>query len=209
MPLPRPQPLSRTTSFQPKGRSLNKKQKKQVKRLVNNGREMKYFDGTVSGDVSNAAAAYDLTAIAQGDTANSRDGNSVMLRRVAGLFNLTVSDATNVIRVIFLQWRTNSNVDTPDPGLILEDSSNVLSPLRKAGKYSYKIISDRAYALDTYNPIKQVRYDFKQAGNFAAKAYFTSLTAGDHKVYVMLLSDSTAVSHPQIELYNRTTFTDS
>lgn len=96
-----------------------------LKSLVNS--EMKYVYSTYTGQaISSTGTIYHLSAVAQGDTINQRDGNSIMPRYLN--LNIRLQSQTNdTVRMLIFRWKDNS---TPVVSSIVEDASApVYSPL--------------------------------------------------------------------------------
>ncbi|AXH74174.1 MAG: capsid protein [Cressdnaviricota sp.] len=116
-------PSGSLSKAKPKGKPLNKRQKKQVRRLATIGKELK-FAITFSANgvaVTSAGTIYDLTNVAQGTTDTSRVGDRLTLCGKMELFlqfvgpeSLTglVNDIYNTIRIVVFQLKEKAVAGT-------------------------------------------------------------------------------------------------
>lgn len=73
-------PMGKIYRYQSKG--LNRKQFKQVSKIVNKGKRLKTEFADLSGDIDGTGIFQEITAIAEGDDFNQRDSDVVFLRQV-------------------------------------------------------------------------------------------------------------------------------
>lgn len=195
----------------PKQKGLNKKEKKQVKSIINQGRENKYLDVLI--DASNLATGvvYSLADVPQGDTDTTRDGDQLVQRAMRIKGRALVADTTNQVRMIVFRWKQNT---VPVVGDILSASYigtvyAPLSPYHHDGRSNFTVLYDKIFHVGTYNI--QKGFDTKWMNLRNNKQYFSAgaSTSSKHCIYALVITDSTAVSNPNITFVSRLTFTDS
>lgn len=208
------------------GRKLNKRQLRQVKRVIAVRQELKYLNVTQSGiGISNTPSVVLVSGISQGVTDSERDGDRVMLRKIYLRWNATGGDTYNFLRFIVFQWKPDNSVGPTATDILLNGSSGFVdftSQYNHDKRALFKIMYDKvimtvgdgsqtaltAYPYQSnflhYNkktlivPNKQLQYD-------AASA-----TQGQNQIYVLTVSDSAvALPHPTISYTMKILFTDS
>jgi len=111
------------TNVKQRGRKLNKKQKQEVKRLIATRSELKFWGIQAANSVVPAPAAWVIgivSAVPQGDTDSSRDGDRLMwcgtmefnYQYVNG--QAAGSDTMSNGRVLIIQWHPNSVPTVPN-----------------------------------------------------------------------------------------------
>lgn len=177
--------------------------------------ETKYyniFDQTLSPDWS--GTLFDLTGnIATGTTVATRVGDAVTLREIDWRGIITSADTHNFVRVALFQWRADTSVDTPTAGSVLETVNDVLAPVtlwnwdRRA---EYKVLWDKTYYLDSADDTA-VQFSGK-IGPRKLKTpihYNPGYNTGMNHVFLMVISDSSAISHPQVNWDMRLKYKDA
>lgn len=117
---------------------------KYVKSLVNV--EKKYFDTSESTAVSTTATLTHLTAVAQGDGATSRDGNTFRCKslQMRDVFSINGAATVSNIRYIVFIWKDDTAPTVAD---ILDDS-DYTSLLNIETSSKYRILRDYSYSID-------------------------------------------------------------
>lgn len=190
---------------------LNKKEKKQVKSLINSGRENKYHDTLLAVTEEYGGTVYSISDVPVGDTDITRDGDQFTQRSLRIKGKCVVADATNIVRFIVFRWKQN---DTPDVAKILSSTyvgsiRAPYAPFHHDGRTNFTVLYDKMLVTDTYNPIRV--FDTKWINLRDKKQYMVagSSTEGKNKIYVLVISDSAAEASPLFEQVSRLTFTDS
>lgn len=109
-----------------KGKKLGYRQKKQVKLIINKSRELKFHAYTALGQaISSTGTLTGLPCdVPQGDTDTTRDGDSYDLAgNIQFKFQLLASDTTNLVRLVWFQWKDISTAAGPSPA-----ASDILFP---------------------------------------------------------------------------------
>lgn len=171
-----------------------------------------WFSNTLSPDYS--GTLFDITSyISAGTTVSGRVGDSINLREIEWRGQITSADTHNFVRVALFQWRTDSAIDAPTAGDVLETVDALLAPTtlwnwdRRA---EYKVLWDKTYYLDAADDTA-VQFSGK-IGPRKLKLpvlYNPGVNTGMNHVYLMLISDSGAVSHPQVNWDMRFKYKDA
>lgn len=201
---------------------LNPRQKKQVKSLIRHVQELKYHVTEAIGQqISTTPTIQDLTAITQGDTDQTRDGDRLQLAgKIDFRFHLFIGDSSNVVRVIIFQWHPNS---TPSAGQILLNGPtgviDYLSTYSHDNRQEYRILFDKVYSLigdgvadvSAYTTLTQIVRVYRISLKKATKmVQFAAATVdGTNKIYILRVSDSNAIPYPLMGYQAKVFFRDS
>lgn len=194
--------------------------KKYVKRAIQSEIERKESSVTGTNSLSTTAAMIDLSAqITQGMTDRQRIGDKMKPKYLQVNILLTVADLSNFIRVIFFVWKQNTILASPVTNLILDDTGALVPTLAlynhdtKAAS-NYKILKDKTYYLATQahgndaNPEKIVKFRINLK-NCPASYYDAGNATGSNHIFMCLVSDSGAVSHPTAVWTVHMSYTDA
>ncbi len=215
-----------------RGRKLNDRQKAQVKRLVNVGRESKHLDfnngGAGGTEATTSGAIVSISDIAQGSTDSTRDGDKCMIRRIYGHVRVqrdTQPAKGDEVRFIIFQWKENSALVAPTLGAILFDttSNGTLSNTQMDFKPQFRILLDKIVNLQghisSHVPSSDVAvYSREQRGfsfninpkRFAKQIQFSGSTSATNKIYYLVLGDKlTGSDASTLFLQSRIEFTDA
>lgn len=189
----------RTNRRQP--RTLTKAIKRQVNRMA----ETKRLQRALAVVVANSPALITpLLQIPQGTGEGQRVGDHVMLQKVMLRWQITLADNTNTVRFILFQWKQYTgpsgtdilNLTSPDYNTI-----PFIAPYNVTTDSSYKILMDRTYVVDTDDPViraqKLIYKGITQKINFQSAA---GTSATYNQLYLLVVSDSGATSHPAVNL---------
>lgn len=151
----------------------------------------------------------------QGVTNNTRVKNEIRKLSMMVRFAAIVADTTNIVRVSIIVWNRNSVLSVPSIANIYENSANYwLSPFRRVNMQQKILVPVYDAILNmstTFRPqiIKTLKFFGKR---FPYKRYTFDTggsATGNHDYYLVILSDSLAASHPAVQYYIRTTYTDT
>lgn len=186
-----------------------------VRRLANKVQkylgELKYGDSSAYYTVSYNGACYSLSDIAQGGaTDTSRSGDQLTLQSLKFNYSLVLGDSFNLFRVIIFQWYPLDTV-APSPGDLLQAVGTVDSPLstyEHDRRFQKHVLYDKLHNLHTYQPqiVKKVKITKFKKNRIQ---YAGGTTTGQNKIYVLVISDSSTVSHPSILWRTKILFKDS
>lgn len=208
---------------------LNRRQRRQVKNLIKNRQELKYWIAPqINGaNVTSTLGINDISAVAQGDTDTTRDGDRLqwcgtmdIRLNLVGAFGVT-GDNYNTYRFIVLQWHPSS---VPTVGDILltgpSTAIDVYSQYNHDQRQQYKILLDKTFTTVGFltgtstaqsNFVRNLRFlinlNRKKVAKFAQ--FSGGGTTGTNKFYYILGSDSGTTSHPSYSLSTKIFFRDS
>lgn len=211
-------------------RPLNPRQKRQVKAAVRGIQELKYFisNQVDGGTVSDTLGINDISAVPQGDTDVSRDGDRLQwVGRISINFNVVgavgaTGDLYNTFRLIVLQWKPNSTPTVSDILLTGPTAAvDVYSQYNHDNRQQYTILLDKMFTVNgnnttlvpasipnsPYSISKHFEVNIKKAAKMAQ--FSGGSTSGTNKFYYILGSDSSAVTHPTYSWSSKIFFRDS
>lgn len=205
------------------GSKLNKRQVRQVKKIVNIGRETKYINFVQPGTaISNVPLAPQLICvIPQGLTDSQRDGDRIMLKpRLYMTYNAVVGDATNYVRFLVFQWKPLNNPVPTAADVLLTGSSGSIdftSQYHHDARQLYKIMYDKVHRLAgngsaATTPSTSITTIFQKVIlKIPAKQQQYDSAGVNHTnaLYLVTVSDSAVIPHPQYSATVKTLFTDS
>lgn len=183
-----------------------------VKRLIRRNEEMKYAIINASYNATTTPGLYCLSNTSQGDTGGSHIGDESTMRNLELRLIASVADATNSVRVILFRWKPNIGYVAPGAGSVLKDASspgNLTSLYLEDGEDQYQVMYDEVFLLAAAggNPEQVSRHIRRK---FTLKCDFlTSTSNASNMIYLMLLSDSSATTHPSVQFMSKIGFTDA
>lgn len=203
---------------------------KKVNRLINK-QEKKFIDTIVTYSPVTTTASHNnlsIPSIAEGSTANEREGQKITLKsiQIKGQMEVgygTNPDNFNQMRIILVKYMTHGSTPIPmnqilqqyDPATYASETQ-MQSVYRKNSTFRYKVLYDKVHLLTyrlaeasgthTYVPIqfrinckvKNGDLHYSDVGNPTGWAYS-----------LLYFSDSGAVSNPHISFVSRVTFVDA
>lgn len=196
--------------------------------IINKSRELKFHAYTALGQaISSTGTLTGLPCdVPQGDTDTTRDGDSYDLAgNIQFKFQLLASDTTNLVRLVWFQWKDISTAAGPSPAasdIFFPGPSgavDVWSQYDHDNRKSYKILFDRTYNLvgngtsgtfpgttttqiyrSTTVSLKKARRKVQLKGGGLQ---------GTNRIFFLPLSDSSAASHPVLTYTTKMFFYDS
>lgn len=184
-----------------------------LKGLVN--AEKKFADLTANGTTDYNGIVLDLTAVAQGDTESSRNGNSIYVRGILLNINYNMNTAATYSLVktyVFIDNEPNGTPPTASD--ILENAGTVYAPQSQIkfpeARTRFKILKVGTFNLSNAGAIAK---NLKWYINLRHHTKFTGINATDEgkgHIYVMMISDRTPDSNEVgYAMVNRTYFYDN
>lgn len=183
-----------------------------LSRLVNV--EVKKFDAVVASGtaVNSTGSAYPLHEIAQGDTDQTRDGNSI--KPLSNLLSIQLANnATAVntrLRVLLVKDLQQIADTTPAVSDVLDGSvaSFVDAPLNNLAVGRFKILKDRTFTLTTVSaPVINFKWYTKLYGHIRYNGT-ASTDVQKGGLYLLFVSDQ-ATNTPTMGFNTRLSFTDN
>lgn len=183
-------------------------------RQIHKNQEFKYSDNLQQLNVDSVGTLVDLTAIALGDTDTTRDGDKIMFQSLRARTEYAVADTTNVMRIMFIQWRLDSTITAPTTAQFLQDNTvPTISAYHHDNGYRFNILYDRKITLSTTGPAVKafnIRLSKRRMRKIKQRiSYSAGTTTGMYHIYLFIVSDSGTASHPSFQSYIRVSYTDS
>jgi len=191
--------------------------RQEAKKVFNRRVESKTFDGAVgAGTIDYNGTVWTLwddstgTAITQGTGETQYIGQKITPTYFTLRWQANVADATNMIRIIVLQDIVSG---VPTGANVLQSVSNVrapLSPLDVDYDQTYRVLADRLIQLDAVSSpskVGKIKIGMRQL-----RPVFFSDNAGTYEkggCYILVISDSAASTHPNVNLVWRWHFKDA
>lgn len=181
-------------------------------------RETKHYDTAFNTGVSSTPGIFDLCLVPEGDSETQRTGVRINPRALGISLRCTAEtgEPSNEFRFIVFRW---FDEDFPQPSDILTSVTGgtffgynpIDVPINWVVKPRYQILSDKRLALD---PESNDTVFYKYSMGFRKNSLISyNGNAGsateNGKVYLLVVTDSVAVPHPQIQGYSRLTFKDA
>lgn len=204
-------------------RKLNKRQTKQVKTLIRNKQELKYFfynsaPATVTTTPFVDSAPFDIV---QGTADTNRIGDGMQWAGSIDLrYHLNIADTSNNIRVVIFQWHGKDVPVAPDVFIIGPSGfPDIYSVYNHDTRDQYKILYDKNHQMVGNGttgfvattgsvqfhavkiPLTRAKKDVQWVGGGVAN--------GSNRLYMYTCSDSNALTHPTITFASKVFFRDS
>lgn len=200
----------------PKGRKSNTIRSivsRVVDRKIKKNTELKHFDTSIDTTYDFAGTMYDLSAVAQGDIDNQRDGDKLTPKGLNFHYNASVADASNYIRVIIFHWKQNNISVSPTGSYLVspfQSSVNaVLAPYNWDTRMNYKILKDFVIRLNSSDRTTANGHFYLSLKSLPKVAFDSGTTSGSNHIYMFVVSDSGAATHPGLRWISRLSFVDS
>jgi len=202
-------------SYAKKSTHVSKPMQKAIQKVVNSSlskeQEEKYQVFYLATNVDYSGAIVDVTAISQGDADTNRNGDEIVPKLLSIRGTFVNADSSNAFRLIVFRYKNDTSL-TGNPSMtnILNLTASVTAPLQPYyhdARRTFSILHDSMYVTDTNNAIRKfnVRIPLgRKAVNFIA-----GNTTGINKIYVGIISDSAASTHPAASLVCELRYTDS
>lgn len=195
---------------------LSNIQKQQVVKLIANKTEVKYFDTNVgASNVSTAGTFYNLSDITQGASDITRIGDTALPKTLQIRHIIVGADVpANVMRMIIFRWMMNTASDVPGVDEILEVGSSgqyTLAAYSFHNRDRFNVLLDKTWVT---NPNAAAENNVQHHTEFMKMAkkpikYQAGTVDGQFKILMLIISDSSAITHPTIQFTSRLTYTDS
>jgi len=189
-----------------------------VKQMLTSKMELKFFDNEVSGQsLSTTPSQATWSAVPQGDTDSTRDGDQINPRWLEIRYNvdqgstLGTADVTNNIRVSVFRWLAPSSSSVPIVQNFLQYSSGTaywLSPIAWDFKSNTQLIYDKLIGLSSQGPsvfVEMVKIPLKGLIQYQAG----SSTLQNGGIYVIASCDSAVTPTPTLSYIARLVYTDA
>lgn len=189
--------------------------KKFVYKAINRNLEKKFRDLQFEAQISWTGNVFGgISDIFVGTTDTTRIGDKLRMKALRMRYSWEVSDTFNRCRLIVFQWTQNTASILPAVGDILENAGSsttgVFSPYRHDTGSNYRILYDSMMHVDTDDPQKfrNVSIPLRRCKTRRI-SYVGGSAEGTGKLFLLVITDSSAVSHPTFKAYARLTYTDA
>jgi len=212
--------VSPKSTYSKKSSQLTPLQRRQVKRLIKAPMEHKYYEHNVSLVGAPSSGLFVQTStIPQGDTDGTRDGDKLTLTSMNVSGSVYCGDVTNIVRLIFLQWRPPTSPSLTDILGKGADGTNVdvYSLYNHDKRSQFKILFDRSWSLAGYGTTsspygqdteKLFRVNISKKLVKDLQYVNGSSTSGSNQIFYIALSDSIATPNPTFTFVMRMNYVD-
>lgn len=216
-PMKRKTPLA-VTIGKPLPPTLNQSQKMQVKRMIMANAEKKDFlAGLAVEAIGNVAVISSCANVPLGDGDGQRIGSDITVTGVHFKCDITMTDATNIFRVIVFKWKENDQFSVPTAAQILVPGpSGGIEPLSYYNRnttQTYEILWDKTIIGSTGAtggpPVRFFFERYMHPRAYKSKFYTSAGITGTNKIYRLCISDSAAVTHPFITWNSQLIYSDA
>lgn len=205
------------------GQGLSRKQRIAVRQIITKEMEeeveKKCYDTAWNGQPASLTPYLnDISDMGQGTGYDNRIGNTITVQSIQYRFVATIGDATNFMRLVLFQWKSDAQIAPTWDAIMQFQTAGVpigikdcLSPYLVSNGVSteFKIIKDIRFLLDTDNPQQIIEGYIDK--NFIKNVHYSDSSSffGTNHLFMMLVSDSGAVSHPTLDGFIRLRYTDA
>lgn len=192
-----------------KGLSTNQRKQvtKLVKKTIDRRKEFKHHFVNVSSTINDTPFYQQiLNDVDCGDNEILRDGDQIYAKRLHFRFNFISADGTNVLRLLFI-WVNND--EAPTDAQILHFTANgvinCISPISILDP-NVTVIKDYLFNPNDLQVVRHLNIDLKN--RLVKYVDATGSNLGKGMLYVVAVSDSTAVTHPTLNYTSDFVFID-
>lgn len=194
--------------------------KKFVVKQIRKDIETKFYDRTVTvlgtpDAVPSTGTPYVLTTPAQGTTDQNRVGDKVRVRGLHVKGQFAIGDVNQSIRLIIMQYKQATNLHAAAVTELLQSAyvgttAAPYAPFAHDYKHIYTPLYDRTWYMDSVaQPV--VNFELRVPMKYVKReiAYQAASTDAINHIYLVAISDSTAVVHPTINFISRFFYDDA
>lgn len=198
-------------------RKLNNRQRTQVKRLIANTQELKWYDNGqgATGVLAAGAVTVGLSTVSLGTGDGQRIGDRIECKKFRFRYTVIGADATNSIRVMLFRWYGDDLIDAPTVAKILQQPAGFAynSDVNADEQFQqkYHVMYDATHVTTLTGP-NIVHKSVEIFGRNLGRKYIEfnqALTSGVGNIYLLSISDSIGAPNPSLEWYGRLLYTDS
>lgn len=202
-----------------KQRVVSKNEVRQmIEARIHNVDELKYKTNNTTYSPSTSGTTTHLTSIAGGTTDSTRVGDAVTLESIEVRFNglcassVAGSTEINAIRMLLIQWHPVSNAAVTLADILLDNLAYWISPYDHDNQRAklFTILRDETFSTDGYSRAGFTGHWMVNRGFQKKMCYIAGSSSNQSNgLYLMLVSDSSAVSHPAVNTYVKVNYTDA
>lgn len=167
-----------------------------------------------TGTLVNASGTLvNMTGLIRGTgSVNSFSGDSIQALSFQMRYGWQIADSYNYCRVILFQWNSASapSVDAilDTTGSLLDTGAAPFAEKQWDERKSFKIFYDRVHLLDASHPESFEKVYVRLPSAKPTQFLYGSDVVQSGGIYLILLTDSTATSHPSIKYAAQLVYTD-
>lgn len=198
-----------------KNRVTKKEVRKIAAKVVLSKSESNYTDTVYDASPSYLGLITNLSTIAQGTTDQTRIGDSVLVTSLNLGGYITNQDSYNMVRIIIFKWKGNSSSPPNVTDIIQQayvgDVKAPFAPLAHDTRKNFTVKWDKTFLCAT--GADNERQFFKKLVTFKGglKLQYlqgSSSATSKNGLYMLRISDSSAISHPTCNVLCRVNFKD-
>jgi len=178
--------------------------------------DLKYTDTTSpASNMTSTGALQDLFGNAtRGDGGlNNFNGNSCTVRGLTLNYGITTNQTFNFMRVLLFQWYSST---VPTVATVLQNTaltSAVFSPINIQNREQIKVLYNKVHSIfpdNTATGYAAQNYEVYVPGSRMKKVRFapSANNTVEGGLWMIIISDDSAVTYPQISWYSRVSFYD-
>lgn len=164
--------------------------------------------------ISASGTVYDLLAsLSRGDNpVNQYNGSMIRAKSIRIRGVVSSVDAYNVFRIIIFQW---FDAGVPTPAGLINSTTSANAPYGTTfwtNKYSKKVLRDDTILCDPTGMGVQQLLDYYVSASKIRQTYFptaTDIPAQKNGLFMLVVSDSTTINHPQLTFTSEIVYTDN
>lgn len=177
-----------------------------IRKLINV--EHKKFDTTMASVMTTSGSTnWHLTAIAEGDDINARNGRSILVRFLHVKGRIAIGELGSIVRVICVRDLQQVSDTVPAIGQILE-TTDVNSFSALAGEQRFEVLYDKRFYCD----LNATNQDFHFNATLQSHVKYNSTLSTDIQkggIYLFVFTNGWTTIQPAISAQSRVVFTDN
>lgn len=180
--------------------------------------EEKWHDTAYSVNVTESFQQSELNLIAQGDTATTRDGNSIKFTKIICQGSVTLNSSGNASQTIRLFVICRVQNPGTNPGIVMTDiiqgtptgAGAVLGFYNKTSMKGYRVLLDKKFTVNSDYPTKY--FKFYLPSQWHTRYNATNPAAADvpnNICRLIYVGDQTAANYPVLNFNTRMVYVDN
>jgi len=194
----------------PEAKDTVKLVKKLIKQHEQQVVEHKYYDlADTLASLSSTATILDVSAVPQGDTDRTRDGDRISPISISLHYYINGETYSGIVRVMMFRWLPNSVTDTPGASELFHAPSQIIiSPFVHDQRGQFNVLYDKTHVVcnNGGSEISVVNKTVKLARKQID--YSNSGVEGSCKLYLLFVTDRVLATSPYGYVRTRLNYTD-
>lgn len=185
-----------------------------VKREISGSQEVKVFNDpglSTTADVSGSMAGL-VGGIVQGTAEDERVGDTIRVSALKMKGYIALGDSQNRFRLVIFQWHPDTASETPTVAKILTTSSTYALGPNSLPNYfqrsKYKILYDKSVVLHADRPEVPFAVNIYKK-RMRPVTFNVGAATGRNTLWYLIISDSSAATHPSISFDYQLHYTDA